>query len=136
MCSYFSLHCNVSGLLSGGWDSLHCEAYSGHGWVQTILLSLSTRNIPSCLGREKCERTKEGGAEEVDCISILQPQLGRRKKGRLYLHRGKTVENKPSVEKKNRGSPQRVTVKLLPHWLLFPCQLSYMGRLHREGFFL
>ena len=63
-----------------------------HGWVQTILLSLSTRNIPSCLGREKCERTKEGGVEEVDCISILQPQLGRRKKGRLYLHRGKTVK--------------------------------------------
>ena len=78
-------------------------AYSGHGWVQTILLSLSTINIPSCLGREKCERTKEGGAEEVDCIFILQPQLGRRKKGRLYLHRGKTVENKPSVEKKESG---------------------------------
>ena len=82
-----------------------CKPYCFHYQRETFPVALEGKSV---------KRTKEGGAEEVDCISILQPQLERRKKGRLYLHRGKTVENKPSVEKKNQGSPQRVTVKLLP----------------------
>ena len=102
-----------------------CKPYCFHYQRETFPVALEGKSV---------KRTKEGGAEEVDCISILQPQLGRRKKGRLYLHRGKTVENKPSVEKKNQGSSQRVTVKLFPQWLLFPCQLSFRGAF-LESFF-